>query len=78
MVGTKAQSQITLQHTIDSTLYGYTFYPAKISNTETKYVLLDTSADTFDIYNLDFSPFMTNISVPHPLNNGNSYFYYVL
>ncbi|MEO8085941.1 MAG: T9SS type A sorting domain-containing protein [Bacteroidota bacterium] len=78
MAGTKAQSQITLEHTIDSTLYGYTFYPAKISNTETKYVFLDTATNTFDIYNLDFSPFMTNISVPHSLNNGNSYFYFIL
>ena len=75
------KTQITLDNTVSSTLYGYLFYPAKISATETKYVFLDTVNDKFSLYNLDFTPFLTNISVPHPLRFGdpsNTAFYHVM
>lgn len=74
----KSNAQITLEHTVDSTLYGYLFYPVKISSNETKFVFLDTVANSFSLYNLDFSPFITNVSVPHSLNNANNYYYYVM
>jgi hypothetical protein len=70
-----------LEHTVDSTLYGYLFYPTKISNNETKYVFLDTVKNQFSLYNLDFTPFLTNISVPHRLRYGdpnNTGFYSIM
>ena len=75
------EAQINLEFTVDSTFYGYLFYPTKISDTETKYVFLDTVADNFSLYNLDLSPFKLNIQVPYSLQNpdGNSaWFYHVM
>jgi hypothetical protein len=74
-------SQITLEHTVDSTLYGYYFYPTKISANETKYVFLDTATNTFSLFNLDFTPFLTNIIVPSPIKdtvNGFTVFYHIM
>jgi len=75
-------AQITLDFTVDSTLYGYYFYPAKINANETKYVFLDTASNTFSLYNLDMTPFLANISVPHPIFNsdgsGGGYFYHIM
>jgi hypothetical protein len=67
LISINSKAQITLDFTVDSTWYGYLFYATKISDNETKYVFLDTTSNTFSLYNLDMSPFMTNISVPSPL-----------
>lgn len=76
-----SKAQITFDYTVDSTFYGYLFYPAKIGNNETKYVFLDTVANVFSLYNIDFSPFLLNISVPHPLHSfagPYEYFYHIM
>ena len=75
------KAQITLDFKVDTTFYGYLFYPVKISDKETKYVFLDTVNDKFSLYNLDMTPFILNISVPHPLRFGdpsNTSFYHVM
>jgi hypothetical protein len=66
------RGQITLDQIVDSAYAGHrvyiggNFYTADLSPTETKYVFLDDSSNTFSLYNMDFSPFMLNISVPEP------------
>lgn len=74
---TYTNAQITLDFTVDSTIYGYYFYPTKISDHETKYVFLDTASNTFSLFNLDMTPFLLDVSVPAELDNGN-FFYHVM
>jgi hypothetical protein len=63
-------SQITLEHTVfPQTGMGDDFYLAQISETETKYVLCDTVTNTFSLFNMDFTPFLSNISVPEPFSH---------
>jgi hypothetical protein len=63
----KSHGQITLDTIIHPwNLIGYDFYPVHISDTETKYFFQDTLTNTFSLYNLDFSAFLTNVSVPEP------------
>ena len=62
----KTNAQITLDTIITPLGIGYDFYTAQISATETKYVLLDTTANTFSLYNINFTPFLLNIPVPEP------------
>jgi hypothetical protein len=45
---------------------GLDFKIVQISNTETKYFFADTVANTFSLYNMDFTPFILNIAVPEP------------
>ena len=68
------KGQITLDFTIDSTIYGTLFYPTKISDNETKYVFIDTVGNKFSLYNLDLTPFVLNVTPPAPLFNGNYYY----
>ncbi len=69
------KAQITLDTIITPTIsMGDDFYLAQISATETKYVLLNTLNNTFGLYNMDFTPFMTNISVPQPFGQGTNSF----
>src|SRR3972149_7170144 len=69
MLGTaNIKAQITLDNIVDSVNRGDDFYMARISPTETKYVFLDTVTNTFSLYNMDFTPFMTNIAVPEPFD----------
>jgi hypothetical protein len=61
--GTKAQI------TLDTTIYtkvamGWDFKVVQLSETETKYYLTDTVANTFSLFNMDFTPFITNIIPP--------------
>jgi len=74
---TQVKAQITLDINIDTNGLGYVWYPAKISNNETKFVFLDTINDKFSLYNLDLTPFLTNIPVPYSLCN-NGYFYHIM
>lgn len=63
----KASAQITLDTTITPLDgFGYDFYTVQISGTETKYLFADSVTNTFNLYNMDFTPFMTNIAVPEP------------
>ncbi|HXH19675.1 MAG TPA: T9SS type A sorting domain-containing protein [Chitinophagales bacterium] len=71
------KAQITLDFTVDSTIYGYYFYPTKISDNETKYVFLDTVNNTFSLYNLDLTPFLTNITPPDSIFDG-LFFYHIM
>jgi len=64
MLGNKAGAQITLDNIVDSTDMTYLFKPVQISATETKYYKADPANLTFDLYNMDFTPFITNIHVP--------------
>ena len=69
-LGTSASAQITLDTTITQiTSIGQDFYVMQISSTETKYIFEDTVTNTFSLYNMDFTPFMLNISVPEPFDN---------
>lgn len=64
------QAQVTLD-TIKPTLFygqGYDFKTVQISTTETKYFQADSINNTFNLYNMDWSPFMTNIPVPRPFD----------
>ncbi len=58
------RGQITLEHSIDTISFGTLLYPTNISENETKYVLIDTTLNSFSLYNMDFTPYLTNISVP--------------
>ena len=58
--------QITLDREVDSLFLSYEFKPVQISPSETKYFFADTLANTFSLYNMDFTPFLTNIAVPEP------------
>jgi hypothetical protein len=69
MFSFKTNAQITLDTIVHPwNLIGYDFYPVQISNTETKYYFQDTLNNTFNLYNMDFTPFMTNIAVPEPFD----------
>ena len=60
------KAQLTLDTIVSSRFIGYDFYTVQISSDETKYFFSDTLTNTFSLYNMDFTPFMTNISVPEP------------
>ncbi|MBP9922922.1 MAG: T9SS type A sorting domain-containing protein [Bacteroidia bacterium] len=63
----KTEAQITRDTIIQPwNSIGYDFYPVQISSSETKYYIQDTLTNSFNLYNLDFTPFMLNISVPEP------------
>ncbi len=72
-----SKAQITLDTIVTPLGIGYDFYTVQISPDETKYYVGDTSSNTFSLYNMDFSPFMTNIPVPEPFNNFNLQVLYV-
>lgn len=64
------QSVCKAQITLDTTVYPadliYFFNPVQISSTETKYYVGDTVTNTFNLYNMDFTPFLMNVVVPEP------------
>jgi hypothetical protein len=62
----KCEAQITLEAQIDSSAWGFLWKMVQISSTETKYCFKDTVNNTFSLFNMDFSPFITNIQVPDP------------
>src|SRR2546423_596911 len=70
LVNASSSAQITLDNTVTSiTAIGQDFYTVQISSTETKYLFEDTVANSFSLYNMDFTPFMINIAVPEPFDN---------
>jgi hypothetical protein len=77
LLHTNVKAQITLDTTIaPQIMLGYNFWIAQISETESKYYVGDTVTNTFNIYNMDFTPFLTNIPVPVPFNS--PYLYQIL
>ncbi len=62
-----SNSQVTLDNVVTPSIgIGEDFYTVQISENETKYLFEDTLMNTFSLYNMDFTPFMLNISVPEP------------
>jgi len=62
-------SKVYAQITLDTIIYGYLGYQFKtvqIAINETKWFYADTVSNTFSLYNMDFTPFMTSIAVPEP------------
>lgn len=70
------KAQITLDHVVDSAELsigmGYGFKVVQISPDETKYFINDITTNTFGLYNMDFTPFLLNISVPEPFIQGTN------
>jgi hypothetical protein len=64
---TYSKAQITLEHTFDNTFFGRDFYITDIGNNNSKYVFIDTLANSFSLYNLDGTPFLLNILTPEPI-----------
>jgi len=63
MLNQKGNAQITLQFEFDSTTIN-TFYCTDIGNNEFKYVFEDTKTNSFSLYNMDMSSFITDIHIP--------------
>jgi hypothetical protein len=72
----KASSQITLEHFLDST-YSDLFYCTDIGNNDFKYVFLNQETNTFSLFNMDMSNYLTNISLPEgdSIKNGFTVIY---
>lgn len=64
LLSINGKAQITLEHVFDSTNMGLNFYITDIGNNNSKYVFIDTVANTFSLYNLDATPFLLNIATP--------------
>lgn len=63
-------AQVTLDNIVTPQFgIGYDFYTVQISSNETKYVFCDTLTNSFSLYNMDFTPFVTNVTVPEPFGN---------
>src|SRR5947207_15849168 len=65
-LGMDCKSQITMDTALQSANLVYSFNTVRISNTETKYYSADTLNNTFTLYNMDFSPLLSNLIVPVP------------
>ena len=74
LISTASSAQITLEHVVDSVVLSYGFKTVQISSAETKYFFRDTNTSTFSLYNMDFTPFMTNVAVPEPWEQGTNRF----
>ncbi len=66
LLNTSSTAQITLDAQIDSSAYPALWRMVQISPTETKYLFPDTVNNTFNLLNMDFTPFISNIAVPDP------------
>jgi hypothetical protein len=70
LVGSELKAQITLDSIVHPQIgIGYDFRSTKISPTETKWYFADTLTNTFNLYNLDFTPFLLNVAVPEPFKD---------
>lgn len=58
------KAQITLDYSNDSVTFAGDFYCTDIGNNDFKYVLIDYKANSFSLYNMDMTPFMTDIFIP--------------
>lgn len=63
----QVSAQITLEHTFDSVSYGRDFYITDIGNNNSKFVFIDATANSFDLLNLDGTPYLTDIPTPDPI-----------
>lgn len=72
-----SSGQITLDYSDNNNTYGlgWTFYPVDIDNNETKYFFMDTVNNQFTLYNMNFTPFMSNIQIPGSYNVNYSVMY---
>ncbi len=62
---TTIQAQITLDFSNDTLAFSeVNFYCIDISENESKYVIINKSTNSFSLYNMDMSPFLTNIAIP--------------
>lgn len=69
-LSTSTTAQITLDTVVTSQSgIGSSFYTVQISSNETKYLYEDSLTNTFSLYNMDFTPFLTSIPVPEPFDN---------
>lgn len=57
------KAQITLEHTFDSTNANHV-YCTDIGNNDFKFVVLNSKANSFSLYNMDMSPYLENINLP--------------
>ncbi len=61
--------QITLDNIVSNTyILSGTFYPVELDNNETKYVFVDTTTNKFSLYNMNFTPYLSNIALPGTYN----------
>lgn len=63
------QSQIVLEQTY-SINTGKQLYLINLGNEDYKYFMFDPNNNSFDLYNLDHSPFMLNVQTPVDLEDG--------
>jgi hypothetical protein len=68
-----SKAQIVLEAVRDSMWLDEEFKTVQISPTETKWFFNDTVNNTFSLYNMDYSPFLTNIAVPVPFNSASGF-----
>lgn len=59
-----SKAQIALEHFLDSTYTADLFYCTDVGNNDFKYVRLNPNSNSFSLYNMDMSPFMTDIPIP--------------
>ncbi len=57
------RAQITLEHTFDST-NSNRVYCTDIGNNDFKYVVFNWYSNSFSLYNMDMTPYLTNIVLP--------------
>jgi hypothetical protein len=75
------KAQITLEHTYltnTSTPLFQEFFLTNLGNNDYKYVIYDygySSTSSFSLYNLDYTPYMLNISIPLASDTINNIYY---
>ncbi|MFN8288104.1 MAG: T9SS type A sorting domain-containing protein [Chitinophagales bacterium] len=72
-----SKAQITLEYSNDTVSFGEQFYCLDIGDNEYKYFMANSNTNSFSLYNLDMSPFLTNINLPSAdsIKNGCSVAY---
>lgn len=63
-----SNAQITLDHTFSANNTSNFIY-TDIGNNDYKYIVIDYTASKVDMYNLDYSPYLLNISTPMSLQS---------
>lgn len=62
-------AQVIFEHEVDSLDLDTGFKVVWLNQNESKYYFVDTLNNSFSLYNMDFTPFVLNISVPEPFNS---------
>jgi len=69
LLSSSSFAQITFDASVSPQIgIGSDFYTVQISSTETKYLFEDSITNTFSLYNMDLTPFISNIAVPEPFD----------